>query len=673
MWITEKFKVKSCITLIGVTLFVFSTHSCSMARINSRLAEFKIDKGNYSAAETYFLKAVKKDSMYYKANLGLGIMYTEWMGRYEAAEPFLLKALKSTKKDTSYDVIFALGKIYQYEGQYQKALSYYNRLKGVMDYEKESNFQNEVQKRKDDCNYALEHLKDPEPTNFVVTNAGPAINSPMPEYVPLVHGNEFYFTSKRKDEPHETVSYHDGRYQEAIYVSILNANHYTPVRIMHTAAGGLKNARNGESVVSVSQDGKELLTFKKGHIYEMDFDQTNGKSSYKELVISIGGKKMNLSHAYITRDHKTIYFSSDMDGGVGGSDLYLSQRNEDGTWGEAVNLGAEVNTTWDEDAPYLSPDGKTLYFSSTGHEGFGGYDIYKTYKNVKGWAEPQNLGRPFNSPAHDIFFVLDSTGVSGFFASGRVGGRGDMDIYRFTDTKNFKPYSVNLPGALLDQNIMGEKVNIKVKLPVGYHPISATWFVDGKYMDNKSISIVLNLNPNTRHLITSTVIATGDSCVDLISLTLEKKIFPQGYNDISVRADQGLGYTGNLINSAEMRSEGLQLNSILFAYKNAHLEASTLESLKSLYKFLQSHPNYQVYIKGHADASSSEDQVPALSLQRAEAVAQYLQELGLPTSRIVKVTGVQGAEPAYPCDAKNPCDESKRKENRRVTIYFIKS
>ena len=673
MLASKHIKIKIGLSFGVFALLIVLASSCSMARIYSRLAEFKIDKGNYSAAESYFLKAVNRDSLHYKANLGLGIMYTEWMSRYEEAEPYLQRALHASRKDTSYDIIFALGKIYHYEGQYKKALAYYNRMIGVVDFEKESNFQNELQKRKDDCNYALEHLKDPEPANLVITNAGPSINSSMPEYVPLLHGNELYFTSKRKDDQHEKVSYHDGRYQEAIYISALSANRYTPVRIVHTKTAGLNRTNNGESVVSVSQDGKELLTFRKGHIYEMTFDQQTAKSNYIELIITKEGKKMNLSHAFITRDHKTIYFSSDMNGGIGGCDLYVTERKSDGTWGEAKNLGPDVNTTWDEDAPFLSPDGKTLYFSSNGHEGFGGYDIYKTYQNVKGWAEPQNLGRPFNSSAHDIFFVLDSTGNSGFFASGRFGGHGDMDIYRFVDLKYSKPIVTNVPGAVIEHTTRGESVAMKLALPLGYKPINYTWVVDGKYLDYKSDAIALTLNPNMRHLITSTVIATNDSCVDPLAIHLEKKLFPNGYNDLASKNNPNTSGNDGLVPAADLRKEGLNLQPLLFGYKNSHIDAATVESLKMLVKFMQSHPNLKVVIKGHCDGSSGEELVPAISLQRAEAVSQYLQESGIPVSRILRVTGVQATEPAVICDSKTPCDETLKRNNRRVTIYFSKS
>lgn len=102
----------------------------------------------------------------------------------------------------------------------------------------------------------------------------------------------------------------------------------------------------------------------------------------------------------------------------------------DGVWGKPENLGPNVNTAYDEDAPFLSDDGHTLYFASRGHPGYGNFDIYKTVLKDGKWDKPENLGLPINSPAHDIFMVQNKDGNIGFFSSGRKGGKGDMDIYK---------------------------------------------------------------------------------------------------------------------------------------------------------------------------------------------------------------------------------------------------
>ncbi|MCU0355125.1 MAG: hypothetical protein MUD08_15510, partial [Cytophagales bacterium] len=111
----------------------------------------------------------------------------------------------------------------------------------------------------------------------------------------------------------------------------------------------------------------------------------------------------------MTADGNTIYFSSNRPGGAGGLDIYRSTKTPDGKWGEAVNLGPAVNTPYDDDAPFIHADGQTLYFSSRGHAGMGGFDIYRTEAQEDGaWSRPENLGYPINTADDDIYFVLSA-------------------------------------------------------------------------------------------------------------------------------------------------------------------------------------------------------------------------------------------------------------------------
>ncbi len=132
----------------------------------------------------------------------------------------------------------------------------------------------------------------------------------------------------------------------------------------------------------------------------------------------------------ISSDGNVIYFSSERTGGFGGLDIYKSEKTSDGKWSEPVNLGETVNTNFDEDAPFISPDGKTLYFSSKGHHNMGDYDIFISEFNGESWSKPLNLGFPVNSSSDDIFFIVSNQTGMGFFSSNRTGGSGLMDIYK---------------------------------------------------------------------------------------------------------------------------------------------------------------------------------------------------------------------------------------------------
>jgi outer membrane protein OmpA-like peptidoglycan-associated protein/tetratricopeptide (TPR) repeat protein len=138
----------------------------------------------------------------------------------------------------------------------------------------------------------------------------------------------------------------------------------------------------------------------------------------------------SVAHPSVSKDGERLYFSSDMPGGQGGKDLYVSVR-VNGSWSEPINLGGTINTEGDEVFPYIAPDG-SLYFSSDGLVGLGGQDIYRVCEDASDlWGHPENLGAPFNTEADDFAIIVDSTGKKGYFTSNREGGKGGDDLYYF--------------------------------------------------------------------------------------------------------------------------------------------------------------------------------------------------------------------------------------------------
>ncbi len=134
---------------------------------------------------------------------------------------------------------------------------------------------------------------------------------------------------------------------------------------------------------------------------------------------------------FITDDHRTMFVVSEIGTGFGGRDIYITKKNADGSWRQHESLGRTINTKFDEDAPFLTPDGNTLYFASNGHNSMGDYDIFKSVLQEDGsWGVPENLGPPINTPGHDRYFVTTDDGAIGYYASDRDGGYGETDIYR---------------------------------------------------------------------------------------------------------------------------------------------------------------------------------------------------------------------------------------------------
>ena len=148
----------------------------------------------------------------------------------------------------------------------------------------------------------------------------------------------------------------------------------------------------------------------------------------KEINTSAGEKS-----AAVSADGQILFFTSNRDGGQGGVDIYWSHLSPNGKWGKPENLGMVVNTEYDEDGVFFHPDGKTLYFSSKGHDNMGGYDIFKTVLQPdNSWSKPENLGYPINTTSDDIYFVLSANGLTGYYSSLRDDGVGEKDIFKIS-------------------------------------------------------------------------------------------------------------------------------------------------------------------------------------------------------------------------------------------------
>ena len=173
--------------------------------------------------------------------------------------------------------------------------------------------------------------------------------------------------------------------------------------------------------------------------------------------------------ACFSPDGNTLYFVSDRPGGKGGKDIWMSKKDAKDKFSEARNLGSTINTPYNEETVFIHPDGRTLYFSSKGHNSMGGYDVFVSHLNEAGiWSEPENLGTPINSPDDDMCFVISASGRFGYLSSARPDGLGGFDIYKLTFLGPEKPLMVSTEDNLISvrekpvtQMVMEESVEIK--------------------------------------------------------------------------------------------------------------------------------------------------------------------------------------------------------------------
>lgn len=267
-----------------------------------------------------------------------------------------------------------------------------------------------------------------------IVNLGRPINSEYSEYAPIVGFDEksIFFTSRRRrvDNSNEgIIDVTTGLHHEDIYVSYKNLRE----QWMEPEIVEINNNERHSSVVSMSTNGSKLYVYKSeeehGDLFESDFEIGSGWLQPVPVGSDVNTEADEF-YANIAYHERILYFVSNRKGGLGGKDIYYVKRLPDGTWGKATNIGAPINTPYDEDVPYFHPDDRTMYFASNGHKSMGGFDVlYSQLGEDSVWSEPTNLGYPINSTDDDHSYIASPDGERGYYASKSHGSIGMTDIF----------------------------------------------------------------------------------------------------------------------------------------------------------------------------------------------------------------------------------------------------
>ncbi len=330
----------------------------------------------------------------------------------------------SNKNDNALKANFHLGQAYHLTYQFKEALELFKLLQESVP-EKRSNIHEQLTQYISFCNNAIELKK--HPVDFRITNLGQAINTKYDEHSPIISGDEnlLMFTSNRKGlsgkikdkvlfpEDIYSTQWRDGRWLPSVNAGIsINTNKY-------------------DATCSISSDGQSLILYRNdgnGNLYISQ--RSNNKWSEPQKLPTPINSAHEESHASLSLDGNTIVFSSERPGGIGGKDIYICHQLPNGDWGKAKLLNMAINTPFNEESPFLSYDGQTLYFASEGHTSMGGYDIFKSEKDSNGnWGKAVNIGYPINTPGDDLFYIPTLDGQRVYFASERPEGYGRSDIY----------------------------------------------------------------------------------------------------------------------------------------------------------------------------------------------------------------------------------------------------
>lgn len=395
--------------------------------------KFNIANNYFNDQECLFARQIY-DSLYkkYKNNIYLGYLLgacSVYDSKFQSSAEDLIKNAEPIKAKL-YDYDYYLGKAYSVNDKNAEAIAQFEKYM-LNPLNKESKI--DVEHQIFICKSAM-NLGNKSAV-AKVTNIGSPINTSGSEYTPIFPSNENFMVFTYRGEKSmggkqlipNKADEKNGIYFEDIMISYKDKNNQwtepTPISTINT---------NGhDAAVYISHDGQKLFIYRNvgvgsGDIFMSKLDGANW--TIPEKVKGINSNFWEGS-VCLSPDEKTIYFSSDRQGGFGGRDLYYAQLLADGSWGNVKNLGPEINTKFDEDGPFVHSDGKTLFFASTGHNTIGGYDIFRSELKQGKWSTPYNVGKPINTSSDDKFYVVSSDGERGYYSSEKKEGMGLQDIY----------------------------------------------------------------------------------------------------------------------------------------------------------------------------------------------------------------------------------------------------
>lgn len=425
--------------LLTLTFVLYTVTSFAQEKLSSKEekkilenAELYFEEGdlqNIPKAMELFekLEANKPEDPYYK--LMVGICYTQVNDKKEIA---IQKLTEVKKMNPEFNLVNNyLGRAYAANHQFDTAIEFFNQFLKADDIDDETRLL--TKQRIIYCQNAKQYIQDS--IKVEINDIGNPINTSHSEYVPVITPDESmliytYRGERSKGGLRDATGKPDpfGQYYEDIMISYkLGENWLSPESI-----GENINTDGHDASVGLSVDGQKLFIYKQtkkdnGDIYESTLEGETW-SRPKKLEGDVNTEAWEGS-ATLTSDGQTLYFSSNREGGMGGRDLYSAELMPDGKWGNVKNLGPQINTQFDEDAPFIHPDAKTLYFSSKGPLSMGGYDIFYSYLTDKGWETPTNVGYPVNTIDDDRFYVLSADAKTGYYSSSGRTKNGDHNIY----------------------------------------------------------------------------------------------------------------------------------------------------------------------------------------------------------------------------------------------------
>ncbi len=590
---------------------------------------------------------------------------------YKAAEKYKKLYGKTKTKSGKAELAFKLGECYRKMNVPRKAEKWYNRAiryryqdpmavcyladamkmnekyaDAKITYEKFKELVPEDERADngiESCELALKWLDNPD--RYIVENMK-SLNSKKSDFKPefFKDNSIIYFTSSRESSTGDKFNNNSGQYFSDIFFSMKDRKGKWSEPV---PANGSINTIYDEGASSINIDGSDMY-YTSCRIIKNEavgckiyYSNYSGSGwSQPEVVPLIADSSVSVGQPAISPDELTLYFVTDWKGGEGGKDIWKATRSSRGqSWGQPQNLGKLVNTPGDEMFPYVSQEG-TLYFSSNGHIGLGGLDIFKLVKNDDGKFVVVNLKSPINSPADDFGIVIDGKKDRGYFSSTRKDGLGNDDIYSFRLPELVFRLKGHVRNETTDDLIAG--ADVKLEGSDGTQ-LEVKTTVDGRFK--------FNVKPETDYILTTT-----------------KQGFLKG------KASES---TKGLTKSTDVEVEifmaptdvAIEVQNIFYDFGQAKLRPESMVALDKLVATLNFNPNITIELSAHTDFRGSDASNMDLSQRRAQSVVDYLIKKGIKAERLTP-KGYGESQPRK-ISKKVAAKHSFLKENDVLTEEFI--
>ena len=630
--------------ILILTLFVFfSSFSFGQTNYSTKSkkaikhyeeAQLLLGQRRFTEAIRELNYALEKDNNFIEAHLRLAFSY-ELLREINAQQYHLEQIVRIAPNSSKYkNVYYSLGKLYFNKGMYEQSRDQLEKLEqlGVDNVR----IQTDVSELNKNLSFAIENIK--YPIDIHPKPLPEILNSFPLQYFPVLTADErtIIYTVRLG------VQFHD---DENIVISKReeNGSWTKPISISPNI-----NSQFNEGTCTISADGRTLI-----------FTTCEGRKSVGgcDLYITTKtgddwsvpqnlGRNVNSrswdSQPAISADGRKLFFISDRGGGLGKRDIWMSEKDKDGNWQVAVNLGTTINTKEDEVSPFVHVNGTTLFFASKGYPGFGGFDLYKSELIDTIWSEPKNLGYPLNTHEDQVSLFVSTNGKNGYYSFERKWQTDENQSFlygfEFPESGILEHKSIYLTGNIYDEESK-EPLEANIELyQLGANAPTAIFASDavtGEYFSilNESSSIVLYI---------------------------DKKGYLFQSQTFEVKAESDNSIRKDIYLKPIKKGNSIRLSNIFFEFNSASLTEDSKTELNKIIWFLTENPGTKIFISGHTDDQGSDEYNMNLSEKRAKAVYNFLINHDINHDRLT----YKGFGESKPISSKT--DEKSRKLNRRI-------